>query len=145
MRIHHENCDMGWDCNCDYLYKRDNQPIERARMQGLIPVVIHEAVFTEMGHPAPREFERTIFVLDDKDVLFHAADSELPDLFSKMAAFDDAAFIINDETFIKASWLSEQIPERKEVFEELRLKAVYRAKSSDQSTEEVHVAHKVQC
>ena len=60
-----------------------------------------------------------------------------------MAAFDGAAFIINDETFIKASWLSEQIPESKEVFEELRLKAVYRAKSSDQSTEEVHVAHKV--
>ena len=44
-------------------------------MKELIPVVIHESVFTDYGHPAPREFDRTIFVLDDEDVLFHAADS----------------------------------------------------------------------
>tara|TARA_Y100001938_G_scaffold147470_1_gene228721 strand:- start:103 stop:447 length:345 start_codon:yes stop_codon:yes gene_type:complete len=110
-------------------------------MQGLIPVVIHEAVFTEMGHPAPREFERTIFVLKDEDVLFHTADSELPDPFSKMAAFDGAAYIIDDETFIKASWLSEQIPESKEVIEELRLKVVHLAQSLDQSTDEMPVTN----
>tara|TARA_R100000152_G_C6780473_1_gene213274 strand:+ start:3099 stop:3443 length:345 start_codon:yes stop_codon:yes gene_type:complete len=114
-------------------------------MKELIPVVIHESVFTDTGHPAPREFERTIFVLDDEDVLFYAADAELPDPFLKMAAFDGAAYLIDDETFIRASWLSEQIPEKKKVFEELRLKAVHRAKSLDESTYEVPVAHKVQC
>ena len=113
-------------------------------MKELIPVVIHESVFTDAGHPAPREFERTIFVLDDEDVLFYAADAEVPDSFLKLAAFDGAAYLIDDQTFIKASWLTEQIPERKQVFEELRLKAVHRAKSLDESTYEVPVANKVE-
>ena len=113
-------------------------------MKELIPVLIPETVFSSQGLQIPRELERTLFVLKNGDVLIHAADSVLPDPFVKSAAFDGAAFIVDDETFIKASWLSEQIPENKQVFDELCLKAVQAAEALSESANEVSITNKIQ-
>ena len=57
MKTHHENCDMGWDCNCDYLYKRDNEPMlvlrNLAEIEPKVPQPLwqltDDSIITHMG------------------------------------------------------------------------------------------------